>query len=148
MPTVWAALWTATIEGVEASYSGEWLGARIKAAFTLQDPEQRVAGADARLIRRAKRFGSLAASKAVGPWQVGAEWLVSGPREDVVLTSFTGERTELAGYGVVNATARYAAGPRTTIGLRLDNAFDKDYSLTHGFNTQGRKLTVSLSHTL
>jgi vitamin B12 transporter len=138
----------ATIDGVEASFGGDWLGTRIKAAFTVQDPVQHTPATDLPLLRRAKRFGSLSASRALGAWQVGAEWLVSDRRPDIVFTSFSGERTELAGYGIVNATARYAVGTDTAIGVRLDNAFDKDYSLTHGFNTQGRKLTLSLSHTL
>ena len=138
----------ATIDGVEASFSGEWAGTRIKAAFTVQDPEQHSAGGKLQLIRRAKRFGSLSAARALGAWQIGAEWLVSDRRPDVLATSFTGERTELAGYGVVNATARYAVSNATSVGLRLDNLLDKDYSLTHGFNTQGRKLTLALSHTL
>jgi vitamin B12 transporter len=138
----------ATIDGIEASLSGEWLGTRIKAAFTVQDPEQHTAAGDSRLIRRAERFGSLSASRAFGAWQIGAQWLASDRRPDILASSFSGERTELAGYGVLNATARYALGKRTSIGVRLDNVFDKDYSLTHGFNTQGRKLTLALSHTL
>jgi vitamin B12 transporter len=138
----------ATIDGVEASFSGEWHGARIKAALTLQDPVQHTATTDLALLRRAKRFGSLSATKAVGAWLASAEWLASDSRPDIVVTSFSGERTEVAGYGVVNATARYAVGARTALGVRLDNVFDKDYSLTHGFNTQGRKLTLSLTHTL
>jgi vitamin B12 transporter len=98
------------------------------------------------LIRRAKRFGSISAARTVAAWQIGAEWLVSDRRPDTLVTSFSGQRTELAGYGVVNAMARYAIGKQTSIGVRLDNVFDKDYSLTHGFNTQGRKLTLALSH--
>jgi outer membrane cobalamin receptor len=30
--------------------------------------------------------------------------------------------------------------------MRVDNVFDKDYSLTHGFNVQRRKATLSLAH--
>ena len=138
----------ATIDGVEASYSGEWAGTRIKAAFTVQDPVEQSGGTKLQLVRRAKRFGSLSAARALGAWQIGAEWLVSDRRPDILATSFTGERTELAGYGVMNASARYALGKSSSVGLRLDNVFDKDHSLTHGFNTQGRKLTLALSHTL
>ena len=138
----------ATIEGAEASYSGEWRGARLKAAFTAQDPVQDSAGTEIPLIRRAKRFGSLSAARRVGPVQLGAEWLFSGRRPDTLVTSFSGERTELAGYAVVNATAHYELGRGTRLGLRVENLFDKDYSLTHGFNTQGRKATLLLAHQL
>jgi vitamin B12 transporter len=136
----------ATIDGVEASYSGEWRGTRLKAAFTVQDPVQHTATSHLPLVRRASRFGSVSAARTFGPLQAGAEWLVSGPRPDFLVTSFTGERTELAGYGVVNATARYLFRKETSIGMRVDNVFDKDYSLTHGFNVQRRKATLSLAH--
>ena len=136
----------ATIEGAEASYSGEWLGTRLKAAFTVQDPVQDSAGTAIPLVRRAKRFGSLSAARQVGPLQLGAEWLFSGPRPDTVVTSFSGERTELPGYGVVNAMAQYGITRDTRLGARVENLFDKDYSLTHGFNVQRRKATLTLAH--
>src|SRR5690606_6335201 len=46
---------SATIEGVEASYTGHWLGADIKAAVTFQDPVQETAAGELQLVRRAKR---------------------------------------------------------------------------------------------
>jgi vitamin B12 transporter len=136
----------ATIDGVEASYAGEWRGTRLKAAFTVQDPVQHGAAESLPLARRAKRFGSVSATRAFGAAVLGAEWLVSDRRPDLVVTSFSGERTELAGYGVLNATARYSVRPDTSIGVRVDNVFDKDYSLTHGFHTQGRKGSITLAH--
>jgi vitamin B12 transporter len=136
----------ATIDGVEASFTGEWMGTSLKAAFTVQDPVQHTPTGDQPLVRRAKQYGSVSASRAAGPWRFGAELLASGPKPDLVVTSFTGQRVDLPGYGVVNATARYAIGKDTSLRVRLDNAFDKDYSLTHGFNVQRRKATVSVSH--
>jgi vitamin B12 transporter len=136
----------AMIDGLEASYTGEWRRTRVKAAVTVQDPVQHTATASQPLARRAKRFGSLSAHHHIGALQLGGEWLFSDRRPDLVVTSFTGERTELAGYGVVNALARYAIGPQTSVGVRVDNVLDKDYSLTHGFNTQGRKGSVTLAH--
>lgn len=138
----------AAIDGAEASYSGDWRGTRLKAAFTVQDPVQHTATAELPLIRRARRFGSLSAARQAGPVQLGAEWLFSDRRPDTVLTSFSGERTELAGYGVVNATAQYNVGKDSRVGARIDNLFDKDYSLTHGFNVQRRKATLTFAHQL
>jgi vitamin B12 transporter len=134
----------ATIEGAEASYSGEWAGTRLKASFTVQDPVQHASSGDVQLVRRARRFGSLSAMRDAGPWQLGGEWLVSDRRPDNIVTTFSA-RTEVAGYGVVNAIAAYRVAKETTAGLRVDNLFDKDYSLTHGFNVQRRKVTLSLS---
>jgi vitamin B12 transporter len=136
----------ATIDGLEMSFSGEWMGTSVKAALTLQDPVQHTATGQQQLVRRAKEFGSVSVAKAFGPWRLGAELLASGPKPDIVVTSFTGERVKLPGYGVVNAVARYAAGKDTNLGVRLDNVFDKDYELTHGYNVQRRKATLSVSH--
>ena len=136
----------ATIEGIEMSFSGEWLGTSVKAALTVQDPVQHTAMGEQQLVRRAKQFGSLSVARASGPWRVGAELLASGPKPDIVVTSFSGQRVELPGYGVVNAVARYAVGKDTSIGVRMDNVFDKDYQLTHGYNVQRRKATLAVSH--
>lgn len=136
----------ATIEGVEASFSGEWMGTGLKAALTVQDPVQHTPAGDQPLVRRAKKFGAVSASRAAGRWRFAAELLASGRKPDIQVTSFSGQRVELPGYGVVNAMARYAIAKETTVGLRLDNVLDKDYSVTHGFNVQRRKATVSVSH--
>ena len=134
----------ATIDGIESSYGGTFWGLDVKASFTMQDPIQHTATTHLQLIRRAKEFGSLSVAKSVGPWRFAGELLASGRRFDNHIVTFA--RVELPGYEVFNLSARYQVAKETTVSLRLDNAFDKAYTLAHGFNTQGRKLSALLSH--
>jgi len=134
----------AVIDGVEISYRGTLAGADVKASFTVQDPTQHTASAHLQLIRRSKSFGSFSIAKDFGPWRLGAELQASGRRFDNHIATFS--RVELTPYEVFNLTARYQFGKQTALSARLENAFDKQYTLAHGFNTQGRKLSVNLSH--
>ena len=134
----------ATIDGLETSYSGSIWGLEVKASLTLQDPIQHTATTHLQLVRRAKEFGSVSVAKSIGPWRVAGELLASGRRFDNNIVTFA--RLELAGYEVLNLSARYQFAKDTALSLRLDNAFDKDYTLADGFNTQGRKLSALLSH--
>lgn len=134
----------AVIDGIEISYRGTLAGADVKASFTVQDPTQHTASAHLQLIRRSKTFGGFSIAKDFGPWRLGAELQASGRRFDNHIVTFS--RVELASYEVFNLTARYQFGKQTAISARLENAFDKQYTLAHGFNTEGRKLSVNLIH--
>jgi vitamin B12 transporter len=134
----------AVIDGLEISYRGTLAGADVKASLTLQDPIQHTASAHVQLIRRSDVFGSFSIARDFGPWRLGAELLASGRRFDNHIVTFS--RVELAPYEVLNVTARYLVGRQTALSARLENAFDKQYTLAHGFNTQGRKLSVNLYH--
>ncbi len=133
-----------TIDGIETSYGGTFQGFDLKASLTMQDPIQHTATTHLQLVRRAKEFGSLSVAKSVGPWRVTGEMLASGRRFDNHLVTFA--RVELPGFAVFNFMTRYEISKETAISLRLENAFDKKYTLAHGFNTQGRKLSALLSH--
>lgn len=137
----------AEIDGVELSYRGALAGFDLRASFTVQDPEQiDAAGVRSQLVRRARSFGSLSAGRAIGPWRLAAEVLASSQRFDNHITAFPAQRVPLSGYEVVNLVADYRLGADTVLQGRLDNAFDAGYQLAHGYNTQGRKLTVQLRH--
>ena len=134
----------AVIDGVEVSYRGSIAGAEVKASLTVQDPIQHTATTHVQLIRRSDVFGSFSIAKRFGPWRLAAELLASGRRFDNHIVTFS--RVELAPYEVLNLSARYQFGNQTALSARLENALDKQYTLAHGFNTQGRKLSVNLSH--
>jgi outer membrane cobalamin receptor len=74
--------------------------------------------------------------------RLGGELLASGPRPDVDIATF--ERTELASYTVVNLLARYELNKNLYFAARLENAFDEEYQLVHGFNTAPRGFFVSV----
>jgi vitamin B12 transporter len=52
----------------------------------------------------------------------------------------------VAGYAVVNLFARYNLTPDLYLGLRVDNLFDKDYTLASGYNVQGLLALLSLNY--
>ena len=133
---------SAQVKGVELSYTGNVAGTNLKASLTLQDPENQDTGQQ--LVRRAKAFGAFGASRAFGPFSIGGEVLASGPRYDTDV--FTFQRVKVAGYAVVNLFARYNITPDLSLGLRVDNLFDKDYTLASGYNVQGTLALLSLNY--
>ncbi len=126
--------------GFEFSYAGRFGGTGIKAALTLQDPRDVISGWA--LLRRAKRYGNLAASRSAGAWRLGGEIQFSGPRDDIDINTFA--RTTLAGYGVIDLSARYAFDRHLGFSMKIDNLFDRSYMLAHGYNTAGRALFAAM----
>jgi vitamin B12 transporter len=133
---------SAQVKGVELAYTGSLAGTDLKASFTYQDPKNEDTGQQ--LVRRAKEFGAFGASRAFGPFSIGGEVLASGPRYDTDV--FTFQRVKVAGYAVVNLFARYNFTPELFLGLRVDNLFDKDYTLASGYNVQGTLAILSLNY--
>jgi vitamin B12 transporter len=132
----------ARVEGIELSYTGNFAGTDLKASVTFQDPKNEDTGEQ--LIRRAKDFGAFGASRTFGPFSIGGEVLASGPRYDTDV--FTFQRVKVAGYAVVNLFARYNITRDLFVGLRVDNLFDKDYTLASGYNVQGTLALLSLNY--
>jgi len=127
----------ASVDGVESSYSGRLAGFDLRAALTVQDAtEQEPGGQELPAIRRAKRYGSLAAYRSLGRLRLGGELIASGARPDIDIVSFA--RISQAGYSVLNLTARYDIDKRLFVGARLSNALDQKYQLVNGFNTPRR----------
>src|SRR3989441_3855406 len=127
----------ASVNGVESSYSGRLAGFELRAALTVQDAtEQEPGGQELPAIRRAKRYGSLAAYRSLGRLRLGGELIASGARPDIDIVSAA--RISQAGYSVINLTARYDIDKRLFVGARLSNALDQKYQLVNGFNTPRR----------
>jgi vitamin B12 transporter len=129
--------------GLELSYSGEFGPVRLLASFTEQRSKNRDTGE--RLLRRANRFGSVSAQYRLGDWRMGAEVLASGNREDFEVREPFG-KVKLSGYSVVNLTTSYQFARSSRVAFKLENAFDKQYELVRGYNTQGRSFFASLAH--
>jgi vitamin B12 transporter len=133
---------TSESKGVELSYSGEFGPVQLRASFTEQRSTNRETGE--RLLRRANRFGSVGAQYRLGDWRFGSEVLASGNREDFDVEG--PGILKLGGYSVLNLTTSYQFTPNSRVALKLENAFDKQYELVRGYNTQGRSFFVSLAH--
>jgi vitamin B12 transporter len=128
--------------GIESSYSGNVGGFDLRMSFTVQDPmEQEPGGPEQQAIRRAKRFGSLAAFRTLGDWRLGAQLNAAGERRDNHIV--TGASLQEGGYAVLDLTARFQATKELFAGLKLENALDEKYRLVHGFNTPRRALFLT-----
>ena len=126
----------ARITGQELSYSGEFGSSHLKANATFQDPRNTATGLV--LSRRAKEFGSVAASHDLAALNLGAELRYSGVRQDGVHT--------LSSYALLNLTARYNIDKHLNLSARVDNLFKRDYSEAYSYNTLGRTLFVSVNY--
>ncbi|MFN3595161.1 MAG: TonB-dependent receptor domain-containing protein [Thiobacillaceae bacterium] len=124
----------AEVDGWELSASGRLADIQVGLSLTAQDP--RDADSGQLLLRRARRLGSLTLRHENGPWLVAAEVKASGSREDIHATNFS--RIRLPGYTVFNVSGRYRLRDDLALAARIDNLFDRDYSLVHGYNTAGR----------
>lgn len=124
----------ARVEGWELSYAGQIAGWDLRAALTLQDPVNETTGQQ--LQRRATAYGSLSVARTVGQWRFGGDLTAADQRPD--LTIVGSRPTELAGYTVLNLVARYNVTKSLSLAARLENAFDRDYQLAHGYNTRPR----------
>jgi outer membrane cobalamin receptor len=103
----------------------------------IADPED--ANTTKRLPRRAKLHGAFKASGNVFGVNTGVEVVASGDRFDNASNT-----RRLAGYGIVNAFARYEVMRGVGVGLRVDNAFDRAYENSRGYSTGGRRAWITL----
>ena len=129
-------------DGLELAYNGQFGDIGVRLAATQQNPRDTKTGQS--LLRRAKFFSSAAVTQQLGALKVGGEWQHSGTRADIDINTFT--RTTLAAYDLVNLTASYALGKNLELSARVDNLFDRDYMLVHGYNTLGRSLLIGLNY--
>lgn len=128
--------------GVEFSWQGRLAGLDARGALTLQNPEDIATGLG--LLRRANQFGSVSLGRDMGTFNWRAEVLASGPHPDIHATTF--DRITVPGYAVLNLTLSRKLAREWTLTGKLQNLLDKDYTLVHGYNTQGRALFVELAY--
>jgi vitamin B12 transporter len=134
----------AQITGQELSYTGDFGNKHIKASATLQNPRNLTTGG--LLLRRARQFGSIAASHDFNDWNMGAELRYSGARQDYNYNPFPSVAVSLPGYELINLTARYRIDQSLHLSVRVDNLFNRNYSEAYGYNTLGRSLFVGLTY--
>lgn len=132
----------ARIDGLEVNYTVQSDETTFKAVLTQQNPRDERTGLV--LLRRAKFFSNVGLSRQIGQWKIGGEWQHSGERVDYDINTFA--RTTLVAYDVMNISAGYNVDKHLALSLRVDNLFDHDYMLAHGYNTPGRTLFLGLSY--
>jgi vitamin B12 transporter len=112
-----------------------WL---IEGSVDVADPID--AGNGKQLARRAKLHGAFKVSGEIFGVKSGVEWIASGDRFDNASNT-----RRLAGYGVVNVFARRDIMRGVSLGVRVDNALDRDYQQAFGYATGGRRAWLTMS---
>ena len=123
----------ATLEGVTLGGRVQWRDTTVNASVDIQSPTDSDSG---RLLpRRARRHGVVALSQPYGRALFIAEVVGSSTRFDDAENL-----RRLAGYGIVNLAIEWTIDARTTLFVRGDNVFNRDYELAADFATGGARV--------
>ena len=135
----------AEIQGLTIS-GDQFLGHfQIKGSVTSQSAKNE--DTDKYLPRRASLIGNINLNYYIGNWNIGIEETFSGKRFDD-----KENMVNLSGYALTNIVADYKINDKLKLNVRLNNVFDKDYSLAaegrSGFKyqTPGRSLFANLRY--
>jgi vitamin B12 transporter len=131
----------ARIYGLELIYAGKFGDTQLNANATWQNPRDSDSGQA--LQKRAKKFGSFAASHSFGVWHAGAVLKFSGARPDY---DYSSAPVSLPGYVLIDLSAGYKIDKNLDLSMRLDNLFDREYFEVYSYNTLGRTLFVGLKY--
>ena len=97
-------------------------------------------------VRVARHVLNARVARNFGDVSVFGEWKLSSQRVDNKVVG--SGRDDLPGYGTLNAGATYAVNKNLSFLLRINNLFDKQYTLANGFSTPGFNMFASVSYKL
>ncbi|TAG02636.1 MAG: TonB-dependent receptor [Betaproteobacteria bacterium] len=129
----------ASLRGATLSAATRVAQWNVEASLDAADPKNLTTGKQ--LARRAKLHGALKVSGDVLGVTTGMELVASEHRFDNASNT-----RRLAGYGVVNWFARHELANGLSLGVRLENALDRDYQTSSGYATGGRRGWITLSY--
>ncbi len=128
----------ASIDGLELEHNWRISDWSVASNLTLQNPRNQENGDQ--LLRRPKRkASSVLEHRFASDFRAGFELSWTGKREDI--------GDALPPYTLLNLRASYALNGAWRLNARLENLFDRDYELIHGFNTPGRSAYLEVSFT-
>lgn len=140
---------SASILGLTVAYEGWFSNYHLRANADFQDPKNDDGGKV--LARRAKEHGAIWLGQTWGNMEFSSELIASGKRFNDADNTIT-----LAGYALINMTAKYKLNPEWAINARINNLLDKDYALSStaaywapnnpAYNTPGTNLFVSMTY--
>lgn len=123
-------------QGVELNSRITLKSYMIKGSFVSQDPVNVSTGSQ--LARRAKQFGVVDVSRDFGVRSLGVRLNGVGARTD--------PNGHLSGYSLWSVYFSQKMSNELTLRVRLENALDRDYQLSYGFNTPGRGIYATLQY--
>lgn len=127
----------AVLEGVTLAGAYRLGALKWHGSVDFQNPRNEKAGD--MLARRSQRFMTLGVDTTVHAWDVGAEVQLASRRHDK-----EGDTKILGGYTLVNLSVSKKVTKDFTLTARLDNAFDRAYTLAQDYATTGRTFYVGL----
>jgi vitamin B12 transporter len=132
---------SAKITGSTLSGATQISSLNLKGSFTQQNPVNE--GTNTTLIKQAKQYGNVAAEYLYLKLTTGVGATFSGRRDD-----FQGANTGMGGYTIFNLYANYNLEKDLSIFARWNNAFNKTYQLSYGYNTPGSNVFVGLRYAM
>ncbi len=132
---------SAKITGATLSGLAQIASLSLKASYTQQNPVNE--GTNTVLIKQAKQYGNVAAEYLYLKLTTGVGATFSGRRDD-----FQGANTGMGGYTIFNLYANYNLEKDLSIFARWNNALNKTYQLSYGYNTPGSNVFVGLRYAM
>lgn len=140
---------SAELRGVTLSADNRVGDLTYSVSYDYTDPRTRsltAATDNLRFVRIARNVVNARATGNFGNVSVFGELKISSNREDAKVAG-TG-RDVLPGYGTLNVGGTYALNKNVSLLFRINNLFDKQYTLANGFSTQGFNMFGSISYAL
>ena len=128
----------ARLQGVTLAGATRVGGFSLDGSVDFGDPKNTTTDKD--LARRARQHGAFKVSGDVFGITTGVELLASGKRFDNASNSRV-----LPGYALINLYASKVVSPGVRVGVRVENATDRDYQLAYGYATGGRRAWLTLA---
>jgi len=125
----------ARITGVEVDYhyaQGPWNFSLNANAQKAEDETN-----DERLLRRASKSLSAQVGRLLGPHRVGLLLEAVGDRPDRDFSSFPSQDVKNGGYGLLTLLGEAQLLPRLSLGARVENLLDHDYTTVFGYRQSG-----------
>jgi len=132
---------SAKITGSTLSGLTQIASLNLKASYTQQNPVNE--GSNSTLVKQAKQYGNVAAEYLYLKLTTGVGATFSGRRDD-----YLGSNTGMGGYMIYNFYANYDLEKDLSIFARWNNAFNKTYQLSYGYNTPGSTIFAGLRYAM
>jgi vitamin B12 transporter len=132
---------SAKITGGTLSGSAQISSVNLKGSYTQQNPVNEATNSV--LIKQAKQYGNLAAEYLYLKLTTGIGATFSGRRDD-----YQGANTGMGAYTIFNLYANYDLERDLSIFARWNNALNKNYQLSYGYNTPGSNVFVGLRYAM
>lgn len=132
---------SAKITGSTLSGAVQMSSLSLKGSFTQQNPVNE--STNSTLIKQAKQYGNVAGEYLYLKLTTGIGATFSGRRDD-----FQGANTGMGGYTIFNLYANYDLEKDLSVFARWNNALNKTYQLSYGYNTPGSNVFVGLRYVM